>query len=105
MRGKLLVLAALAALGSCAAILPSPPPPLPTAGPIIYNCDNGAQLQVSFVGNEARIAIVGGLSMSLPNTASADAPVYTNGRYALAGRGESATWRTPGAAATACHGR
>lgn len=107
MRVKLLVLAALspALLSSCMSVLPSPPPPLPASGPIIYSCENGTQLQVSFVGDEARIAIVGGLSMSLPNTASDEAPVYTNGRYALTGRGAAATWRTPNAAATACTGR
>ncbi|MBI1188694.1 MAG: hypothetical protein GC206_15410 [Alphaproteobacteria bacterium] len=106
MRVTVLILAALSPmLSACMSILPSPAPPLPLSGPIIYSCDNGAQLQVSFVENEARIAIVGGVSMTLPNTASAAAPVYSNGRYALSGRGENASWRTPGAAATACHGR
>jgi membrane-bound inhibitor of C-type lysozyme len=73
-------------------------------GPIVYNCADGTQLEVSFVGNEARIAVVGGYSMVLPNTGPADAPYYTNGRYGLRGRGASASWEVGRRAAVACRG-
>lgn len=91
----------LLALSACA----SPPPPLPPNGPIIYSCADGTQLQVTFVGDEARVAIVGGPSMSLPNAGSPDSPYYSNGRYALRGRGAQANWEVGRAAPTACRGQ
>jgi len=105
MRKSLILILAgsLATLASCATT--SSPPPLPTSGPIIYSCANGTQLQASFVGDEARIAIVGGISLTLPNTGAEEAPNYSNGRYSLRGRGAEATWQTPGAAPTACRGQ
>lgn len=91
----------LLALSACA----KPPPPLPLSGPIIYDCADGTQLRVDFQGAEARVAIVGGPSMALPNTAGPDAPYYTNGRYSLRGRGAHAQWAVGRSAATNCNGR
>ncbi|MGE0044273.1 MAG: hypothetical protein AB7J28_16185 [Hyphomonadaceae bacterium] len=95
---------ALAALASCATH-EAPPSPLPPSGPIIYSCADGTQLQVSFVGNEARVAIVGGVSMALPNIGTDAAPHYSNGRYGLRGRGARADWEVGRAAPVACEGR
>lgn len=79
-------------------------PPLPVNGPIAYSCADGAQLQVDFVGDEARIAIVGGVSLVLPNTGPPEAPKYTNGRFTLTGRGASVTWSAHGGAPSPCRG-
>jgi membrane-bound inhibitor of C-type lysozyme len=81
-----------------------PPPPLPAGGPIVYSCADGTQLSVTFVGDEARIAVVGGVSMVLPNAGSAEAPYYTNGRYGLRGRGASASWEVGRRAPVSCRG-
>lgn len=80
------------------------PAPLPDSGPIIYSCADGTQLEVTFEGDSARVAIVGGRSMVLPNTGTASAPHYTNGRYGLRGGGRSAEWAIGRAAPTACRG-
>lgn len=106
MRTLILAAAALllSACGTTGGIF-NPPPDLPTDGPIAYACANGAQLSVEYENNSARVAIVGGPSMVLPNTGNAEAPYYYNGRYGLRGSGASATWQTPGGAPTNCRGR
>ncbi|MGE0829108.1 MAG: hypothetical protein AB7O04_07140 [Hyphomonadaceae bacterium] len=91
------VLTALA-LASCA---PKPPPPLPIGGPIIYDCADGSQLQVTFQGNQALVAIVGSYSMALPN---AGPDYYSNGRYGIRGSGRSASWEVGRAAPVTCEG-
>ncbi|MBL8550842.1 MAG: hypothetical protein JNJ73_12730 [Hyphomonadaceae bacterium] len=78
--------------------------PLPLNGPIAYSCSDGTQLMADFVGDEARIAIVGGVSVVLPNAGTPEAPNYTNGRYTLRGRGAAANWLSPGHSFTACRG-
>ena len=80
------------------------PVPLPTNGPIIYSCADGTQLSVTYAGEEARVAIVGGPSVALPNTGSSEAPYYSNGRYGLRGRGAAASWEVGRAAAVNCRG-
>jgi hypothetical protein len=100
---RLLLLAAMAA--ALAACHTFSPPPLPPDGPILYTCADGTQLTVTFAGNEARVAIVGGVSMALPNTGTDVAPYYSNGRYGLRGRGERASWEVARKAPTDCRGR
>jgi hypothetical protein len=101
---RLLLLAALAAaLAACV----TSPAPLPPDGPILYTCADGTQLTATFAGNVARVAIVGGVSMSLPNTSTGPdvPPFYSNGRYGLRGRGERTSWEVAGRAPSACRGR
>lgn len=94
---------ALSALAACAPT--HTPPPLPPTGPIIYSCEDGTQLQVTFQGREARVAVVGGYSMALPNIGTDAAPHYSNGRYGLRGRGANASWEVGRAAPVPCEGR
>src|SRR5262245_55167938 len=101
---RLLILAALAA-AALAACQTAPPPPLPANGPILYSCADGTQLSVTFAGEEARVAIVGGVSMALPNRGSDAAPYYTNGRYGLRGRGAEASWEALQRGPVPCRGR
>jgi membrane-bound inhibitor of C-type lysozyme len=100
---RLLLLAAVAA--AALAACQTPPPPLPPNGPILYSCTDGTQLSVTFVGDEARVAIVGGVAMALPNAGTDAAPYYTNGRYGLRGRGEQASWEVGRRTPVACRGR
>jgi hypothetical protein len=99
---RFLVLGLALALAACAG--PRGAPPLPADGPIIYSCADGTQLSVTFSGNEARIAVVGGYTMALPNVGTADAPYYSNGRFGLRGRGAQATWQAAQRAPVACRG-
>lgn len=117
---RLVVLGLLLALSACgtSGTLPSqngpgsyppdvvPPPQVPTApppasGPIVYTCADGTQLMVDESGASARVAIIGGPSMVLPNAGDG---AYSNGRYSLRGSRESADWQVGGGAPTSCRG-
>ena len=76
-------------------------PPLPAHGPILYSCADGTQLTVTYEGDEARVAIVGGFAMALPQ---AGQDYYSNGRYGLRGAGAQAQWEVGRAAPVACRG-
>jgi membrane-bound inhibitor of C-type lysozyme len=80
------------------------PRPLPATGTILYSCADGTQLTVDFQGNSARVAIVGGVSMVLPQAGTAEQPYYSNGRYGLRGGGAQAQWEAGRMAPTACRG-
>lgn len=94
---------ALLALAACDTLQPEPgpSPPPPASGTVLYTCANGAQLSVDFENGQARVAIVGGVSMSLPLMGN---QYYTNGRYGLRGSRESAMWEVGRAAPVACRG-
>jgi len=77
------------------------PPPIPLDGPIAYRCSDGTQLMVTADGAQARVAIVGGPSMVLPNSGESN---YTNGRYSFRGGGASAQWAVGRAAWVECRG-
>jgi hypothetical protein len=111
---KLAAAAALFALSACgtSAVLPPPigpgdpgpggtPPPIPLTGPIAYRCSDGTQLMVEANDGQARVAIIGGPSMVLPE---AGASYYSNGRYAFRGGGDSAQWEVGRAAPVSCRG-
>jgi membrane-bound inhibitor of C-type lysozyme len=95
---------ALSACGGGASIfnpLPPEPTPLPADGPIAYRCSDGTQLMVDLQDNQARVAIIGGPSMVLPN---AGAAYYSNGRYGFRGGGRTAQWEVGRAAPLQCQG-
>jgi hypothetical protein len=101
---RVLMLGALALLSACASfppLGPGPAPPIPTSGPIAYRCDDGTQLMVDVEGGQARVAIVGGPSMVLPNAGEA---YYSNGRYGFRGGGASAQWEVGRRAPVNCQG-
>lgn len=109
MRIKIALAAALA-LSACATPPPPGPgdpgpgglpPPIPIDGPIAYRCADGTQLMVDLDGPNARVAIVGGPSMVLPN---AGASYYSNGRYGFRGGGANAQWEVGRAAPVSCTG-
>jgi hypothetical protein len=77
------------------------PPPIPLTGPIAYRCSDGTQLMVEATGAQARVAIIGGPSMVLPN---AGEQYYSNGRYGFRGGGGSAQWEVGRATPVACRG-
>lgn len=77
------------------------PPPIPVDGPIAYRCSDGTQLMVDVEGASARVAIIGGPSMVLPN---AGASYYSNGRYGFRGGGDAAQWEVGRAAPVNCRG-
>lgn len=77
------------------------PPPIPLNGPIAYRCSDGTQLMVEASGAQARVAIIGGPSMVLPN---AGEQYYSNGRYGFRGAGASAQWEVGRAAPVQCRG-
>ncbi|MBS0385858.1 MAG: hypothetical protein JSS00_10975 [Proteobacteria bacterium] len=77
------------------------PVPLPTNGPIAYTCSDGTQLTVDVEGSQARVAIIGGPSMVLPNTGNG---AYSNGRYSFTGGGASGQWAVGSAAPVECRG-
>lgn len=87
--------------GSILNPLPPEPGPLPADGPIAYRCSDGTQLMVDLEDNQARVAIVGGPSMVLPNAGDA---YYSNGRYGFRGGGRDAQWEVGRAAAVSCRG-
>lgn len=93
------------ALSACATYpagpRPTPPDRLPTHGAIAYNCANGTQLMVDYTGNEARVAIIGGPSMVLPQTGEGS---YSNGRYAISGTNAQADWTVGRSAPVSCRG-
>lgn len=92
------------ALAACAITPPTPPAP-PATGPVAYNCADGTQLAVTFDGSQARVAVVGGYSMVLPQAQGGPAgDYYTNGRYGLRGTRAQATWEVGRAAPVACRG-
>jgi hypothetical protein len=107
MRKAILGLALLAA--GCATPVPGPgqpgpggtPPPIPLDGPIAYRCSDGTQLMVEANGAQARVAIVGGPSMVLPNAGENN---YSNGRYSFRGGGASADWAVGRSAWVNCRG-
>ena len=75
----------------------------PAADPraIAYACANGAHLLVEFVGDEARVAVIGGPSMVLPR---AGEDYFSNGRYAIRGGAAHAQWEVGRAAPVNCRG-
>jgi membrane-bound inhibitor of C-type lysozyme len=82
----------------------STPRPLPATGTILYSCSDGTQLTVDFQGNSARVAVIGGVAMVLPQAGTAEAPYYSNGRYGLRGGGADAQWEVGRMAPVACRG-
>lgn len=81
---------------------PGPTPyPVPLTGEIAYSCADGSQLVVDFESNQARVAVIGGPSMVLPN---AGENYYTNGRYGIRGSGAAAQWEVGRAAPVMCQG-
>lgn len=98
----LIAAAALTALAACSTTsFEGPPPPLPASGPIAYTCADGTQLMVDYQGDEARVAIIGGPSMVLPQAGDG---YYSNGRYAVRGGGASAQWEVARRAPVTCRG-
>ncbi|MES1198541.1 MAG: hypothetical protein ABUS48_01000 [Pseudomonadota bacterium] len=99
-------LAMLLALASCGTEVGSygRPPPLPATGQIVYNCADGTELAVTFANNQAQVAVVGGVSMVLPNIGTADAPHYSNGRYGVVGQGAQTQWEVGRRAPVTCRG-
>ncbi len=106
---RALAIALLLGLSACASYTPVPgepgpggtPPPIPLDGPIAYRCSDGTQLMVEAEGGSARVAIVGGPSMVLPNAGDS---YYSNGRYGFRGGGASAQWEVGRAAPVSCRG-
>lgn len=99
---RALTILAVFALAACETLAPEPgPAPLPTRGPILYTCADGTQLTVDIEGNQARVAIVGGVSMVLP---SAGPDYWSNGRYGVRGRGATAMWEAGRRAPVQCRG-
>lgn len=108
-----IALGAMLALASCAsAVLPPPvgpgdpgpggtAPPIPLDGPIAYRCSDGTQLMVEATGSQARVAIVGGPSMVLPDAGD---NYYSNGRYGFRGGGDTAQWEVGRSAPVNCRG-
>jgi hypothetical protein len=105
-----IAIVALAVLASACATQPigpgdpgrnGAPPPIPLDGPIAYRCSDGTQLMVEADGAQARVAIVGGPSMVLPNAGDS---TYTNGRYSFSGGGDAAQWAVGRAAPVNCRG-
>ena len=100
---KLIAAASILALSACSTTPFDPPPPdLPLTGPIAYSCADGTQLMVDYQGDEARVAIIGGPSMVLPQ---AGENYYSNGRYAVRGGGARAQWEVGRSAPVSCAGR
>ena len=99
---RLALIAAIAALAGCSTIIEPPPPDVPTSGPVAYTCEDGTQLMVDFTGDQARVAIIGGPSMVLPNAGES---YYSNGRYGIRGGGASAQWEVGRRAPVNCRGR
>lgn len=103
----LIVLSACASYSGGSAPLPGEPgpngtpPPIPLNGPIAYRCSDGTQLMVEAQGASARVAIVGGPSMVLPNAGEG---YYSNGRYGFRGGGAAAQWEVGRAAPVSCRG-
>ena len=105
------VVLALSACGTMGPLGPPPgpgdsgpngtPPPIPLNGPIAYRCSDGTQLMVEANGASARVAIVGGPSMVLPNAGEG---YYSNGRYGFRGGGDSAQWEVGRSAPVECRG-
>ncbi|MGD9979359.1 MAG: hypothetical protein AB7H66_04200 [Hyphomonadaceae bacterium] len=77
------------------------PPPIPLDGPIMYSCSNGQQIVVDIDGANARVQIVGGPSMVLPQASDG---YYSNGRYGFRGGGASGQWEVGRAAPATCSG-
>jgi hypothetical protein len=77
------------------------PPPIPLDGPIAYRCSDGTQLMVEANDGQARVAIIGGPSMVLPEAGEA---YYSNGRYGFRGGGDSAQWEFGRSAPVNCRG-
>lgn len=100
---------ALAACGSTSGggplggpVGPEPSPaPVPTEGPVAYQCSDGTQLMVDYSHGQARVAVIGGPSMVLPNAGEG---YYSNGRYGLRGGGAAATWEVGRSAPVSCRG-
>lgn len=64
-----------------------------------YTCNRSTTLSVNFTStsneSDKKIAIINGFgkqAIILPNKAVASGFFYTNGKYALRGKGEQATW-------------
>jgi hypothetical protein len=105
---RILVLGVILALSACASAPeigePGPrgtPPPIPVDGPIAYRCADGTQLMVDVDGANARVAIVGGPSMVLPQASEG---YYSNGRYGFRGGGGAGQWEVGRAAPVSCTG-
>jgi hypothetical protein len=56
---------------------------------------------VDYQASEARVAIIGGPSMVLPQAGEG---YYSNGRYGVRGRGANAQWEVGRAAPVSCTG-
>ncbi|HRP09851.1 MAG TPA: hypothetical protein PLK37_02340 [Terricaulis sp.] len=98
----LIAASSLLALAACSTNPFEPPPPdLPLTGPIAYSCADGTQLMVDYQGDEARVAIIGGPSMVLPQAGD---NYYSNGRYGVRGAGAQAQWEVGRAGPVNCRG-
>lgn len=110
---RVVVLALLLGLAACGAtgsntggpfgpVGPEPgPAPLPQNGPIAYNCADGTQLMVDVENGQARVAVIGGPSMTLPGAGES---YYSNGRYGVRGGGRTVQWEVGRSAPVTCTG-
>ncbi|GIK50033.1 MAG: MliC family protein [Hyphomonadaceae bacterium] len=100
MRAAVLVLAA-AVLAACQTPCPAPQRGATSAA---YACDDGSELQVTFLGapDEARVVQEGYVTVQLPALVSGSGFRYASGGMELRRRGDEVRWTRPGAAETVC---
>jgi membrane-bound inhibitor of C-type lysozyme len=97
--GTLIVsMAMLCTMGACSTS------PSQTTDTVRYQCDRGTQLSVLYKQDQdmAVIQLEDGTSIELPASPAASGFLYTNGRYALRGKGNEAQWSIGRMAAETC---
>ena len=100
MRAAVLVLAA-AVLTGCQTPCPAPPRGASSA---TYSCEDGSELQVTFLGtpDEARVVQEGYVTVQLPARVTGSGFRYASSGAELRRRGNEVRWTRPGAAETVC---
>lgn len=78
------------------------PPPVSEAETVVYHCEDGSDINVTFRRENATVIQDGYTTLVLPARISGSAYRYTGNGAELRGRMNETRWTRPGAAETVC---
>lgn len=81
------------------------PPPVTEARTIVFHCEDGSDINVTFTRDTATIVQDGYTTLQLPARISGSAYRFADNGAELRGRMNEARWTRPGAAETVCTAR
>ncbi len=95
---RLAILTAAFALAACA----TPCPTVAEAVTTTFRCEDGSDLRVTFLPDQATVVQEGYVTLTLPSRVAGGGFRYAGNGAELKGRASESRWTRPGAAETLC---